>query len=129
MLVVHGRSLLLDWSCLVTSVNERADSAFHPTGDEEVLAVQFQAQVGMDNEAARREPCESDQRRRDLRPALASAHIRMEPSRQQGEPDLLIEGSHLWHSRRPHGCHDSTVFAAHFRGQAGRVFAESRRYF
>ena len=45
------------------------------------------------------------------------------------EHGQLTEGSHHWHSRGPHGCHDSTVFAAHFRGQDGRVFAESRRYF
>ena len=101
----------------------------HPDETKKFLAVQLQVQVGMDNEAARREPCESGHRRRDLRPALASEHIRMEHSRQQSGPALLVACSHHWHSRGSRGCHDSAVFAARFRGQDGRVFAELRRYF
>ena len=76
------------------------------------------------------EPCESDQHRRDWRPALASGThkdgaksvARRASSAHRRQPSLAI-------SRSPMDATTPLHLQLLFEGKTGRVFAESRRYF
>ena len=141
---MHDRSSLLDWSCLVTPVQRtspqcisRGHSSSRKTAGPGVTLQDHSDETKKFWHFIFRHKLAWTMKQHDVSHArvinadetcvrlLASEHIRMEPSRQQGEPDLRIEGSHHWRSRGSHGCRGSAVFAAHFsrarRTRAGRV--------